>query len=594
MGTTISLKKPTKQWKLLDLVSGIMFLAVFVFLVLVYTPLGDSLAASGMQALALTISDPGTRDRLLRSIEVGQPLAPCPQDFVDHMPCEDPKRMQRLSRERNFYRERHCPSPSEKLLCLIPPPRDYKSPVLWPESLRKVWFSNMPHSKIAERKGHQGWMKEQGSYFVFPGGGTMFTDGAQQYIEKLEKHIPLSDGSVRTALDIGSGVASFGGYLLEKDILTLSFAPRDSHKAQIQFALERGIPAFVAMLGTRRLPFPAFAYDLAHCSRCLISFTAYNGSYLMEIDRLLRPGGYFVVSGPPVQWHKQEKEWEDLQDLARRICYELVSVEGNTAIWRKPLNGSCLLTQRGKAKVKLCRKQDDPNASWYRPLKECVSRPPSLRNRDGSAVDMVPNWPKRLKHPPERLSGILNGDSSILFEADLHRWERRVRHYKDVLGLIVGNSRIRNVLDMNAMFGGFAAAIVRESVWVMNVVPAFEANTLPVIYDRGLIGVTHDWCEAFSTYPRTYDFVHVVNLGSLIVNKTDGQNRCSMVDLLVEMDRILRPEGTVIIRDTPELLEKILKIVSAVRWTSRVIDTEAESSGKEKLLFANKKFWTLS
>lgn len=56
----------------------------------------------------------------------------------------------------------------------------------------------------------------------------------------------------------------------------MSFAPRDSHKSQIQFALERGVPAFVAMLGTRRLPYPAFSFDLVHCSRCLIPFTAYS------------------------------------------------------------------------------------------------------------------------------------------------------------------------------------------------------------------------------------------------------------------------------------------------------------------------------
>jgi len=29
--------------------------------------------------------------------------------------------------------------------------------------------------------------------------------------------------------------------------------------------------------------------------------------------------------------------------------------------------------------------------------------------------------------------------------------------------------------------------------WVMNVVPVSGFNTLPVIYDRGLIGVVHDW-----------------------------------------------------------------------------------------------------
>lgn len=68
--------------------------------------------------------------------------------------------------------------------------------------------------------------------------------------------------------------------MLAQDILTFSFAPRDSHKSQIQFALERGIPAMVAMLGTLRLPFPAFAFDLVHCSRCLIPFTAYSKLFI--------------------------------------------------------------------------------------------------------------------------------------------------------------------------------------------------------------------------------------------------------------------------------------------------------------------------
>jgi hypothetical protein len=46
----------------------------------------------------------------------------------------------------------------------------------------------------------------------------------------------------------------------------------------------------------------------------------------------------------------------------------------------------------------------------------------------------------------------------------------------------------------------FAAALIRQKLdwWVMNVVPISEPNTLPVIFDRGLLGVAHDW----------YTFVH--------------------------------------------------------------------------------------
>jgi putative homogalacturonan methyltransferase len=67
----------------------------------------------------------------------------------------------------------------------------------------------MPYGKIAERKGHQGWMKQEGSYFIFPGGGTMFPDGAEQYIAKLGQFIPIKSGLIRTALDMGCGVIIF-------------------------------------------------------------------------------------------------------------------------------------------------------------------------------------------------------------------------------------------------------------------------------------------------------------------------------------------------------------------------------------------------
>ena len=54
---------------------------------------------------------------------------------------------------------------------------------------------------------------------------------------------------------------------------------------------------------------------------------------------------------------------------------------------------------------------------------------------------------------------------------------------------------LRNVLDMNARLGGFNAALhdTGKSVWVMNVVPTSGPNYLPLILDRGFVGVLHDW-----------------------------------------------------------------------------------------------------
>ncbi|XP_058085010.1 probable pectin methyltransferase QUA3 [Magnolia sinica] len=583
-------KRAARQWRLLDLVSAAFFLAVVAFFVLVFTPLGDSLAASGRQSLILsTGADPRQRQRLLALVDSGQQpvIEACSPDAIDHMPCEDPRRNSQLSREMNFYRERHCPALEATPICLVPPPDGYRVPVPWPESLNKIWHSNMPHNKIADRKGHQGWMKEERPYFIFPGGGTMFPDGAVQYIEKLGQYIPTSGGTLRTALDMGCGVASFGGYMLKEDILTLSFAPRDSHKAQIQFALERGIPAFVAMLGTRRLPFPAYSFDLVHCSRCLIPFTAYNGTYFIEVDRLLRPGGYFVISGPPVQWPKQDKEWADLQAVAQALCYELIVVDGNTVIWKKPSGDSCRPNEN-EFGLDLCSEYDNPSDGWYFKLKKCVSKV-SLKGEN--AVGSIPNWPDRLTKPPARVSLLKNGIN--VFEADTRRWTRRVAYYKKSLGIKLGSSAIRNVMDMNAFFGGFAASLVTDPVWVMNVVPARKPLTLGVIYDRGLVGVYHDWCEAFSTYPRTYDLIHVTSIESLTRDSSSGKCRCHLIDVMVEMDRMLRPEGTAVIRDIPEVIEKVGRIAHAIRWAVTVHNTEPESNGREKLLVATKKLWKL-
>ena len=74
----------------------------------------------------------------------------------------------------------------------------------------------------------------------------------------------------RVILDVGCGVASFGGYLFDRDVLALSFAPKDEHEAQVQFALERGIPAMSNVMGTKRLPFPGSVFDLIHCARCRV------------------------------------------------------------------------------------------------------------------------------------------------------------------------------------------------------------------------------------------------------------------------------------------------------------------------------------
>lgn len=96
------------------------------------------------------------------------------------------------------------------------------------------------------------------------------------------------------------------------------------------------------------------------------------------------------------------------------------------------------------------------------------------------------------------------------FYEDMHFWRSAVKNYWSLLTPLIFSDHpkrpgdedplppynmIRNVMDMNANYGGLNAALLedKKSAWVMNVVPARASNALPLILDRGFAGVMHDW-----------------------------------------------------------------------------------------------------
>ncbi|KAK4752280.1 hypothetical protein SAY87_021078 [Trapa incisa] len=517
----------------------------------------------------------------------------CSLDYQDYTPCTDPKRWKKYGTHRLTFMERHCPPAYERKECLVPPPDGYKSPIRWPKSRDECWYRNVPYDWINKQKSNQNWLRKQGEKFLFPGGGTMFPNGVSAYVDMMQDLIPgIKDGTVRTAIDTGCGVASWGGDLLDRGVLTVSLAPRDNHEAQVQFALERGIPAILGIISTQRLPFPSNSFDMAHCSRCLIPWTEFGGIYLLEMSRILRPGGFWVLSGPPVNYQRrwrgwnttieeQKSDYDNLQKLLTSICFKLYNKEGDIAVWQKSTNSSCYSKlSKPEAYPPKCDDSLEPNSAWYTPLRPCVVVPnPNLKKL---ALNSIPKWPERLSFPPERLSEIFGGSASA-FKHDDSKWKVRIKHYKKLLPAL-GTDAIRNVMDMNTVYGGFAATVINDPLWIMNIVSSYGANTLSVVYDRGLIGTYHDWCEAFSTYPRTYDLLHLDGLF------TAESHRCDMKFVLLEMDRILRPNGYAIIRESSYFVDAITSIAKGMRWGCRKEATEY-SVEKEKILVCQKKLW---
>lgn len=198
----------------------------------------------------------------------------CEAKYTDYTPCHEQDRAMKFPREDMIYRERHCPPDDEKLRCLILAPKGYTTPFPWPKSRDYAYYANVPYKHLTVEKAVQNWVQFQGNVFKFPGGGTMFPRGADAYIDELASVVPIGSGMIRTALDTGCGVASWGAYLLKRNILAMSFAPKDNHEAQVQFALERGVPAVIGVLGSISLPFPSRSFDMSHCSRCLIPWAS--------------------------------------------------------------------------------------------------------------------------------------------------------------------------------------------------------------------------------------------------------------------------------------------------------------------------------
>ncbi|KAF8030843.1 hypothetical protein BT93_D0131 [Corymbia citriodora subsp. variegata] len=442
----------------------------------------------------------------------------------DYIPCLDNVyAVRRLHSTMHFeHRERHCPEDAPT--CLVPLPAGYRKPIQWPISRDKIWFHNVPHTQLAVVKGHQNWVKVTGEYLTFPGGGTQFIQGALHYIDMIQNANPAIAWGKRTRviLDVGCGVASFGGYLFERDVLTMSFAPKDVHEAQVQFALERGIPAILGVMGTKRLPFPGGVFDVIHCARCRVPWHVEGGKLLLELNRVLRPGGYFLWSATPIYRRDQEDVgiWKEMSKLTMAMCWDLVMIKKDKlnkvaiAMYRKPTSNECY-EKRPQNEPPLCDKFDDPNSAWNVTLQACMHEVPVDMSKRGS--NWPEKWPIRLEKPPYWLNevGVYGKPGQEDFTADYKHWKDIVSHtYLNGIG--VSWSSIRNIMDMRAVYGG-----------------------------------------------------------------------CNLMPVFAEVDRILRPEGILIVRDDVATIAEIESIAKSLQWDVRF----THYKDNEGLLSVQKTFW---
>ncbi|KAL0392356.1 UNVERIFIED_CONTAM: putative pectin methyltransferase QUA2 [Sesamum radiatum] len=532
----------------------------------------------------------------------------CSQESENYVPCFNVSENLALGFSDGEEYDRHCIH-GLKHNCLVLPPVNYRIPLRWPTGKDVIWFANVnitAQEVLSSGSLTKRMMMLDEDQISFRSVSSKFD--VEDYSHQIAEIIGLRNVSyftqagVRTILDIECGYGSFGAHLSSHQLLTMCLANYEASGSQVQLTLERGLPAMIGSFSSKQLPYSSLSFDMIHCARCHIDWDKKDGIFLVEVDRLLRPGGYFVWTDPLINSQRSLrdkvnlKKWNAVSSFTEKLCWDMLPQQEETVVWKKTSKKKCY-SSRKAGSPSLCSKGHDIESPYYRPLQSCIG---GTQSRRWVPIEERRKWPSLAKlNSAERA---IHGLHSEEFADDAINWNSAVRNYWSLLSPLIFSDHpkrpgdedpsppynmLRNVLDMNARFGGFNAALLEtgKSVWVMNVVPTRGRNTLPLILDRGFVGVLHDWCEPFPTYPRTYDLAHAEGLLSL---EFAEQPRCQMLDLFAEIDRILRPEGWVILKDTARLIEFARSLTTQLKWDARVVDIESNSD--EKLLVCQKPF----
>lgn len=100
-----------------------------------------------------------------------------------------------------------------------------------------------------------------------------------------------------------------------------------------------------------------------------------GGVYLLEVDRVLRPGGFWILSGPPINYQTWWKGWatteekekallDKIQALLKSMCYKQYAMKGDLAVWQKPFDNNCYDERPEETFPPTCDDAIEPDAAW--------------------------------------------------------------------------------------------------------------------------------------------------------------------------------------------------------------------------------------
>ncbi|XP_039051779.1 probable methyltransferase PMT5, partial [Hibiscus syriacus] len=280
----------------------------------------------------------------------------CAKERENYVPCYNVTENLLLGFTDGEEFDRHCEVSSQGKFCLVRPPKDYKIPLRWPAGRDVIWSGNVMITKdqfLSSGSITKRMMLLEENQIAFHSQDGLIFDGVKDYTRQFAEMMGLGSDSeffqagVRTVLDIGCGFGSFGAHLVSLRLMALCVAAYEATGSQVQIALERGLPAIIGNFISRQLPYPSLSFDMVHCAQCGIVWDKKEGMFLIEFDRLLKPGGYFVITSPISKLHgraaskKKRSMLTPLAEFTEKICWSLIAQQDETFIWQKTADAHC-------------------------------------------------------------------------------------------------------------------------------------------------------------------------------------------------------------------------------------------------------------
>ena len=437
----------------------------------------------------------------------------------------------------------------------------------------------------------QGWLLQRadGDLYVTLGGtcGAFCSIAAAVGSYLREPHVQRRFGPLDSlaVLDIGGGTSSFDACIssVQGVGVTLALTPWEpdsddtpvvtEYFQQTWISVERGSPLLLQTASqSRELPLQAGSFHAVFSCR-----TAGGGLlplpwYWLEVQRILKPGGYFFVEPAPraVNSIPNTSRFCMVRENVTEAITTRYYVRPNWKTYplRMHIYRRLPLKECTLADVPVCRTATDGEA-----VETCVTPDHSQKHDDVDAASIRGDrWEELVEAMTPWLRGASREEMAALREQDernVFRPPAHLRHpLEPTLSLFTdkfpaNSSRAVTVLSVEAVDDGFSRALRARAPSLWGILPG-GVHTMSTTRHRHLVAppgaVVHDLCaRTLPVHPRAYDIIVLHNATALARHCASSRRGLMGVAALrhaaLEVLRLSRPAhlGLIILSGDAEL-----------------------------------------